>query len=166
MFAQVSRDNDPTNAMFLFHSTFVYREKTIVEDGEQKNKGWYWRKLIPGNWRDDHHRRQKSGRENQLLRIQGNNVYHRKPSSQSWKQCLSKETTITILVIMSIKGNHHHNLGNNVYQKKPWSQSWKEMQVMLGAIPLLIPDPPPSGAKAVKPKEWKRAEKNNSPFYP
>ena len=28
MFAQVSRDNDPTNAMFLFHSTFVFREKT------------------------------------------------------------------------------------------------------------------------------------------
>lgn len=28
------------------------------------------------------------------------------------------------------------------------------MQVMLGAIPLLIPDPPPSGPKTVKPKEW------------
>ena len=27
------------------------------------------------------------------------------------------------------------------------------MQVMLGAIPLLIPDPPPSGPKTVKPKE-------------
>ena len=76
----------------------------------------------------------------------GNNVYKRKPTSQSWKQCLSKETTITILVTMSIKG-------------KSWSQYWKEMQVMLGAIPLLIPDPPPSGAKAAKPKEWKRAKK-------
>ena len=27
------------------------------------------------------------------------------------------------------------------------------MQVMLGAIPLLIPDPPPSGPKTAKPKE-------------
>jgi len=31
--------------------------------------------------------------------------------------------------------------------------SYSEFRVMLGAIPLLIPDPPPSGPKTVKPKE-------------
>ena len=63
-------------------------KKQIVEGGEQKNKGWYWRILIPGNWRDDHHGGQKSGRENKLLRVQGKTIQRLLFATQKHRQSL------------------------------------------------------------------------------
>ena len=43
-------------------------------------------KLIPGNWRDDHHGGQKSGRENKLLRVQGKTIQRLLFTTQKHRQ--------------------------------------------------------------------------------